>query len=382
MLQNMKTFINVHKKAIILNVIVVFVCYVHMIFSMNMGIDTEIMISNGPEMLKSWTWIGRHGLVLTKTLLNLRVYNPYFAGIIFLAAFMALGIFTAFYCWLAAGKNDRYPYGLFLALFSTCPVWMMQFYFALQRMEVVLGLVYTLISVFCFNQFVFYQKKNIYLLAYLVFGVWGFCSYQGNVMFYIGLCVMFLILDFAEHYQQKQWQDYSRMILKLTGGFLVIYLVNMVIIRLFFGQGVYLREQVAWGKVGISEIIYRICAHVHHILFFRGTWFRSAYPLACLCVAAVFIMFCQKKEMKKGMKGILFLAMAGLLITPVLLTIYIGNIPVPRSQFALQLISAFACMFACGIWKMDEDRKVKFLFWDGIIQRKIPSVLPDVSLDL
>ena len=151
MLQNMKTFINVHKKAIILNVIVVFVCYVHMIFSMNMGIDTEIMISNGPEMLKSWTWIGRHGLVLTKTLLNLRVYNPYFAGIIFLAAFMALGIFTAFYCWLAAGKNDRYPYGLFLALFSTCPVWMMQFYFALQRMEVVLGLVYTLISVFCFN---------------------------------------------------------------------------------------------------------------------------------------------------------------------------------------------------------------------------------------
>jgi len=349
---------------------------------MNMGIDTEIMISNGPEMLKSWTWIGRHGLVLTKTLLNLRVYNPYFAGIIFLAAFMALGIFTAFYCWLAAGKNDRYPYGLFLALFSTCPVWMMQFYFALQRMEVVLGLVYTLISVFCFNQFVFYQKKNIYLLAYLVFGVWGFCSYQGNVMFYIGLCVMFLILDFAEHYQQKQWQDYSRMILKLTGGFLVIYLVNMAITRLFFGQGVYLREQVAWGKVGISEIIYRICAHVHHILFFRGTWFRSAYPLACLCVAAVFIMFCQKKEMKKGMKGILFLAMAGLLITPVLLTIYIGNIPVPRSQFALQLISAFACMFACGIWKMDEDRKVKFLFWDGIIQRKIPSVLPDVSLDL
>lgn len=57
------------------------------------------------------------------------------------------------------------------------------------------------------------------------------------------------------------------------------------------------------------------------------------------------------------MKLMLLVILTGLLITPFLLSIYLGYIPVTRSQFALQLISAFGCMFACGIWKQEKTKK-------------------------
>lgn len=357
----MRTFIKVHRKSVILNIVIVCVCYIHMAFSMNMGIDTEDMINQEGYIFDAWEGIGRQGLVLTRKLLGLTPYNPYFEGVIFLAAFSGLGILTAFFCWLSAGKNDIYPYGLFLVLFSTCPVWMEQFYFALQRAEVVLALIFTVISILCYNQFVFYKKRNPCLFfVYLVTGVWSFCSYQGCVAFYIGLCVIFVLMDFTGHYREKMWQDYGKMILKLTGGFLLIFVTNTVITRLFFGGGQYLQEQIGWGSLGVFEVVCRIGYHAAHTLFCLKTEYFSVYPLACICLVGVFIGFCRKKDVKKPVKVLLFLILAGLLLTPFLLTICMGNVPVSRSQFALQLISAFALMFACGIWRMKGREKKKY----------------------
>lgn len=59
MFQDMESFIKRHKKAVILNFITVCICYIHMAFSQNIGIDTEIMIMDGPSMLKSWYNLGR-----------------------------------------------------------------------------------------------------------------------------------------------------------------------------------------------------------------------------------------------------------------------------------------------------------------------------------
>lgn len=362
MVQDIKTFIHTHKGAVLLNITIVCICYLHMAFSMNIGIDTEAIVNDRFTLLYSWERIGRHGLVLTKMLLRIQAYNPYFAGFLFLTAFMALGILTAFFCWLSAEKNNTYPYGLFLILFSTCPVWMMQFYFALQRAEVVLGLIYAVISILCFQQFFFLGKRKIYLIPlYLIFGIWSFCSYQGSVIFYIALCIMAILLDFAEHYTEKRWQDYAGMILKMIGGFLVIFLLNTVITHLFFKQDTYLQGQIAWGQIPLSENIYRILIPVYHVFSLHSLAYRSAYPLACLCMAAVFFGFCLKKEIKKSMKILLLIILAGLLLTPFLLSIYMGSIPAPRSQFALQLVSAFGCMFACGVWKKEKTNKSLWL---------------------
>lgn len=367
MLQSMNDFIKEHKKAILLNIVVVCICYIHLVFIQNVGIDTEVAIKDTPSLFGGWSLIGRQGLVFTKIILKLTQYNPYFAGVIFLVGFVLLGISTAFLCWVASGKNDVYPYGLFMVLFSTSSIWMNQFYFALQRAEVVLGLIYVVISVFSLCQMLFYKNRKLYwLAAYLVFGVWSFCSYQGCVMFYIALCIVFFLMDFMQNYKQKQWQEYGLLIVQLIGGFLLIYLVNMAITKIFFEQGEYLQGQIGWGKMETSQILHNMYDHVKSILLCRGMQNRSAYPFACLCIALLFVGFCMKREIKKSLKCLLFFALAGLMATPFLLTIYLGNIPVPRSQFALQLVSAFGCMFAYGIWKAEGKQINKWMSY-GIV---------------
>ena len=349
---DVKVFWASHKKCMVLNGMFILLCYAHMAFSDNIGVDTEILLSNEPAMLDSWIGIGRQGLVLTKYLFGLAPYNPYFAGVLFLAAFTALGASIAFFCWVAGGKNDLYPYWMFLLLFSTCPVWMPQFYFALQRTEVVFGLIYAVVSAFSLCQMVFYGKKKVSrVLVYLFFGIWSFCSYQGCVMFYIGLCIIFFLMDFIRLSRGREWRVYAALILKLMGGFLLVYCLNMAITNLFFGQGQYLQEQVGWGRIEPMESLRKIASHVYHITTNIEVGQISAFPLSCICTAIVFIHFCRKKEMEKSLKAVLLIALAGLLITPFLLTIYLGDLPVARSQFVLQLIAAFSCMFACGIWR-------------------------------
>lgn len=361
MVHDVKVFVKLHKKEEILNSIIVCICYIHMAFSMNVGIDTEVMIVDGPRILGQWVKLGRQGLFMTKFLLKLSQYNPYFEGIIFLAAFILLGSSVAFFCWLTSGKDDRYPYGVFMLFFSTCPVWMPQFYFALQRAEVVLGMFYAVISVLSMIQVLFFEKKKIiWILSYLVFGVWSFCTYQGCVIFYIGLCIMFFLIDFVKDDGQKQWDQYLKIIFKLAGGFLLVFLINTAATQLFFGQAQYLQDQVGWGRLTFSQIFSNVCRHLKNLLFCRGMENRSVYPLACLGIALVWIYFLWKPGIKKSVKFIFFLALAGLLGTPFLLTFYLENIPVIRSQFAVQLIAAFACMFVCGVWR--RERKQEYLW--------------------
>ncbi len=361
MVQDMKLFAKTHKNALLVNAVMVCICYLHMAFSQNVGIDTErIIVAEGP-LLDSWKTVGRQGLLLSKMIGMPGGYNPYLSGMIFLLGFMLLGALIGFLCWTVSGRDDGYPYGLFMALFAVCPVWMPQFYFALQRAEVVLGMIYAVISVFALSRLIYDKwgkgRMVIWAVFGLAFGVWSFCTYQGCVAFYIGLCIMVFLMDFAKSYREKQWREYAWAILGLIGGFAAVYVVNMAITKIFFGQGQYLQGQIVWGQASISDIIHNILRHVKNVLFWENAVYRSVYPLVCVCLAIVWIAFCFKREYKISIKVVFTLALAGLLLTPFLLTIYMGNEPAVRSQFALQLIAAFGCMFAYGIWSRQDARK-------------------------
>lgn len=62
MLQDVNVFVKIHKKEEILNSIIVCIRYIHMAFSMNMGIDTEVMITGDARILRQWVELGRQGL--------------------------------------------------------------------------------------------------------------------------------------------------------------------------------------------------------------------------------------------------------------------------------------------------------------------------------
>ena len=68
-------------------------------------------------------------------------------------------------------------------------------------------------------------------------------------MFYIGLCIVFFLLDFAQSYMNTDWKKYAANIGKLMGGFLIVYVINTVATRLLFGVGEYTQSQIVWGRV-------------------------------------------------------------------------------------------------------------------------------------
>ena len=354
-----KEFVFRHKAALIVNAVICVICYGHMAFSQNVGIDTEHVI-NHPGVSMQWETVGRQGLLYTKNLFGVINYNPYFNGALFLAGFILLGSMVSFLCFIVSGRNDKYPYGFFSVLFSTCPVWMMQFYFALQRAEVVLGMIYGVISVFALFQIVFLNQRKIYwFLICLLFGMWCFSSYQACAFLYISLCIICYLLDFFREPDRKM-SVYFKKIAGLILGFGIVYLSYTFAVKPTLSNGWSIKGQMKWGVWPLSQNLALIFDHVKCLL----NWYRpdnvSAYPLALICVSLLFCLYVFKSK-KNSVP--LFLGLAGLLIAPFLMSIYIGNKALGRSQSALPVVAAFACMLFWGFLSTWEEKKLRILKW-------------------
>lgn len=349
-----KEFFCIHKAALFVNACVCLVCYGHLVFSQNVGIDTEHVI-NYPGTTMQWESIGRQGLLYTKRLFGILEYNPYLGGVLFLGSFILLGSLVMFLCWHMSAKDDKYPYGWFGVLFSTCPVWMIQFYFSLQRAEVVLGMLYGVISVFSLCEILFFGRRKIYWFGlYLFFGVWCLASYQSCALLYIGLCITCYLLDFFRDYK-REWKVYAGHILGLIAGFGAVYIAYYILISRSLANNYYLNAQIKWGEYPIMQSFSLIIDHIKCMLNWHMESDVSAYPLACVCV---FLLFCIYLWKTKKNVFMLFLGLAGLMVTPFLFTIYIGDKSIARTQFAQPLVCAAACMLFWGICARTAGKKL------------------------
>ncbi len=357
-----KEFLGLHKLALFVNACVCVICYGHLVFSQNVGIDTEHVI-NYPGVTMQWDGIGRQGLLYTKRLFGVMEYNPYLEGVLFLAGFILLGSVIMFLCWRISGRDDKYPYGWFAVLFSTCPVWMIQFYFSLQRAEVVMGMLYGVISVFCLCEMLFLGQRRVYwFLLYLFFGVWCLASYQSCALLYISLCITCYLLDFFRD-TQREWKVYAKHILGLLIGFALVYAAYNLMIRFTLINSYYLDAQVKWGKYPAAQSFSLILDHVKCMLNWHMTSDVSAFPLGCICVVILFGVYVLKKRTNFVM---LFLGLFGLMLSPFLFSIYIGDKAIARTQFAQPLACAAVCMLFWGFCKKSSDRKLVFARWGSM----------------
>ena len=342
-------FFRMHKTALFINACVCIICYGHLVFSQNVGIDTEHVI-NYPGTTMQWESIGRQGLLYTKTLFGILEYNPYLGGVLFLGSFILLGSMIMFLCWRMSGKDGRYPYGWFGVLFSTCPVWMIQFYFSLQRAEVVMGMLYGAVSVFALCEILFFGQRKVYwFLICLFFGVWCLASYQSCALLYISLCVLCYLLDFFRDSQRK-WNVYVKHILGLMAGFGVIYVTYYFWISRSLANNYYLSAQIKWGEYPVTQSLSLIFDHVKCMLNWNMESDVSAFPLSCICVALLFGGYFLKTRKNSAM---LALGLTGLMVSPFLFSIYIGDKSIARTQFAQPLVCAAACMLFWGISKKE-----------------------------
>ena len=229
--------------------------------------------------------------------------------------------------------------GAFWLLFMIHPIWEEQVYFELQLVQISAGLVLLgLIMNGCFICAV--RKQTSLLIPSVLGGALLFSIYQAFVMLFIAAaCLIFLL------YYKNAKDDLVRAadVLRYCGVyiavFLAAYLINGMITRLWFVSSDYLTSQINWGTLGFEACVNNIFAHIKDVVTGNGLFFSIGYSFTAVfvCIAAIVrLVTCGNKKF-----NLLYLSAIALFeIAPFLLTIYMGKIPLVRTQWALPFVIA------------------------------------------
>lgn len=368
---DLRDYFRRHGALVLLSMVTAFLSFGFFVFSDSIRIDTEELI-NTPGTTLGWLTIGRYGLVFLKRLLGLSTHHVFYSGILFFIFFIAGANLIAFLFYHFSGKDERYPYWVFIVLYCTSSIWCYQIYFSLQQAEVacamfLIGLASLLSMRACFITF---GKGSFFrLLLSGVCLVIGFGVYQALVTYYIVVCIaVFLVLLWKQYegnafilpddgVRKKENISVLRGVGMLLVHFAVSYGIYSGIANTWFmAAGNYLTDQKGWGRIPAVQCVKNIIKTIARVVFWRGSEYFSFYTVgAVLSLFAVVVIF-RKYWSKDKLRCILnAAAMLGLLISPFLMTIYMGEFLVIRTQFALPVAAAFLGMYGAG-W-MPEKRK-------------------------
>lgn len=377
---DMRDYVKKYRRLIVVSVAAAILCFGFLAFSSNIRVDTEELI-NHPGTTVGWLTIGRYGLAFLKKILGLRVHSPIRSGFLFLVFFLLGANLLTFAIYHFSGKQEKYPYWIFLLLYTTSNIWSYQVYFSLQQAEVACAMFLLVAAAVLSMRACFMEKGKanlLRLLAATLFLVIGLGAYQALAVYYIAVCmVLFLVFLDEQRFsymgsgakvQKGQDRRLLAGILELAVQFGVSYAIYHVIANTWFmAASDYMKNQMGWGRLSVVECVKNVLRTAKNILLGDGPRNFSFYMVGVLLVVLLAVMTYRKKKtgtmVWNGMRSVLFLlALAGLLISPFLMTVYMGEMLVTRSQFALPVAAAFLGMYGVSGLKeiqVEWNRKTK-----------------------
>lgn len=365
-MNDIKSYIKRYHRIILMSAAAQILCFGVLALGTEIRIDTEELI-NQPGTTLGWLTIGRYGLVLLKRLLGLGTHSAFKSGLLFLLFFIAGTELLGFFFYYFSGKKEKYPYGVFLFLYGTSNIWSYQVYFSLQQAEIALAMLLLIISAFLSVRacFLFRGRGNLLrLVASAVLLVVGLGAYQALAAYYIAVCIgMFLLLmeneTFAdnairlednleaEHKRNRKW---AAGIAELIFHFGISYLIyDWIADTWFMAAGEYMGDQMGWGRLSVLECIKNVLRTAKNLLLGIGPRNFSFYAIGILLALALLLLRWRQKRYRTRQGLLLYaLALAGLIASPLLMTAYMGEMLVARSQFALPVAAAFLGMYTLG----------------------------------
>ncbi len=340
------------------------------LFSTNNGIDTEKIIYAGEDLYESWLSIGRQGLVLLKWMLGQLDFNPYFAGILTLLFLLSAVAAFGFVFEAVSGRQSRGALFLFGGVLIAHPVLTEQMYFTLQGAEVALAFNLTAASLYCAHRFACAECKKSKLVVngsekevarlskqQKRCGIWfimavlllipTFGVYQAFVPLYMfGIvtlgCMRFVRLGRANGNRIGKEIAY---VAKICVVFLIAFLINQTITRLFFSASDYLSKQIMWDFSQPLSGIGRILAHIRDVVLGNGIFYFWTFALLALILTFTVYTAGRRKIMEKLWTPAVVIwgmvLLIGLFASPFYLTILMGERPVIRGQLVLPFVMAF-----------------------------------------
>lgn len=347
-------FCNERRNLVIFSIVVTALVYGCRIFSQSVTVDTDYMI-NMPGYMYNWLDIGRYGLIVTEKIFGVRWYNPYVNSAF---AYVVINLFLLMFCYVfefvSEHKNSN-NYYVFCGIVITHPVWMNQWIFRLQNFQVAFSILLVAVALGLIFKWI-EGSSFFWMLLAVGFMVWSFGSYQMNVILYIaaGAAALFL-------YREKDFKRLFFVCLKVVLPFVSAFVMNQIVVKLFFSSNTYLTDQIMWGKASVQECINNILTHFKQVFGIeRLLFFGVTYAILCAVLAVVVLI-----NWKKVIHACLWkwLAVFFVLIAPFLMTIATAALPVYRSQYALPFCSGCILMYLTS-------RDIRMGIFENIVQIK------------
>lgn len=317
-------------------------------FAEDYYIDSEVVI-NIPGTTYNWLEIGRYGLVFCRFLLGTTRYNPYYTGILLLL-FLWLTVLTLTY--LTGKLFPTLPISaatLGSLVFITYPTFSEQYYFHYQSAEVAFGLWLSMIAAGFFYDFVKSGRLTGFVFSLLIY-VLTFSIYQSFIP--LALCcylVIFLVhITKCDHLDSANRRGIAGSILH----FLLAFGISQGIDRIFFSSSDYLGDQIIWSYAStVWEALRAVVSTCIKMFIGQGMFYTAILLLAVLAAGVVFVSSCclthrQTEKIFSCHLLLTFLSIAGIAITPFLLTMLMGPSTAARTQFTYPLAALFLLYYS------------------------------------
>lgn len=310
--------------------------------------DTEAIMAVPDSLYNSWFVLGRFGLVFFKKIIGTYTYNPYIAQVLL---FIGMNVFVLTWSYLffilKKNKKDYFFEWIFPLLFLTAPLMCEYFSFLLMSYEIILLLVLMgLIFILLLKWIIDNDKKSLIISVLLT----SFCfsCYQAYVPYFITATCGIIILLYERFSMDEiifvEKYFFEKIIFKFIIVFFVSYILYIFSNKIFMdinglSTSEYIEGQIAWGTVPLSENIKNVIDHSWKMFSGMGIFYSSVYPVLSLVVLGY--SFLQRKKRCY----ILIIATIGLIVSPLFLTLYLGNAASARSEWSYAFALAFLAYF-------------------------------------
>lgn len=309
-------------------------------FATDYYVDSEVVI-NIPGTNYNWLEIGRYGLVFVRKLLGTSWYNPYYTGILLLLFLWLTAITLSYVCHKFFPRLSVAVTTLGSLIFITYPTFTEQYYFHFQSAEIAFGLWLTILSMGLFYLFVRDRRLSSFVLTLPIYVI-TFAIYQSFIPLTLcGYLGIFLVLAMGED------TDVSTVKRGIWGSILhfgIAFIVSQGIDRIFFTSSAYLNEQVIWtasvSKIDALKTVLHTCLRM---LTGQGVFYTTILIFALIAAAAAFLCYTKYPVYKLILS---VLCTIGIVVTPFILTLLIGDTIAARTQFTYPLAALWLLCFS------------------------------------
>ncbi len=382
---------SVHKKGIVIEKnLLLFIFAINTVlhgkhaFTLNYLYDTDDVLYFRESTL-NWLEIGRQGAVFTKRIFGLLWYNPYFAGVAGIVLFSILQYMLNGLLRITGNRIGRQSAIAFVAVFATSPIWVYQFYFSVQWVEIVWAML--LLTFVVYFSYVLFRGEDWYkgkilqkLLIFIgetILLIWAFSTYQAMVAVFIALVASLYLLSLTgRKLDRGMLTDYVLRGAWQVAVFGAAYMINAILTRQFFGTSDYLGSQRVWDTWDTAKIMEGLKTYFKYSymgLDIPYSWLMGLATLGAL--VALLKVMCDRKYTLVH-KCLYAVSLSVTIASVHLLHIYCGRTTAVRTQIAYPFVLGFLCFYMVYLLQGQKEKGIVLLkyavlfvlFWGTIRQ--------------